>query len=302
MIIEINRGGSSQKQMSELPEVSIGMPVYNGESFIRIALDSLLGQTFADFELIISDNASSDKTEEICREYARRDSRIRYVRQAENQGPTANFLFVLDEAKGEYFMWAAADDVRSPDYLERNIEFLSCRSDYVASTSKTYFDNKEYNSISMGDFSIEDELAQERILRFYKGWHANSRFYGLFRISVLRSYKGKERSYFGADWAWVIHALSRGKLAQVKDGWVRLGSVGISNKTNVFHKYNNSWVRFLFPFVDLSIYSAKTIKQWGMISMIRLVPRLVWLNYRAFRLNVKWNVFGVTDRLVDPPI
>lgn len=94
-----------------VPQVSIGMPVYNGEPFIREALDSLLAQTFTDFELIISDNASTDGTEAICRDYAAKDKRIRYVRQAENRGAAANFQFVLDEAVGEYFMWAAADDV-----------------------------------------------------------------------------------------------------------------------------------------------------------------------------------------------
>lgn len=92
------------------PQVSIGMPVYNGAAYIREALDSLLAQTFKDFELIISDNASTDDTQAICEEYARRDPRIRYVRQGENKGVLANFQFVLDQAKGDYFMWAAADD------------------------------------------------------------------------------------------------------------------------------------------------------------------------------------------------
>ena len=90
--------------------ITIGMPVFNGEKYIREALDSLLAQTFTDFELIISDNASVDDTQAICEEYARRDHRIRYVRQSENKGALANFQFVLDQAQGEFFMWAAADD------------------------------------------------------------------------------------------------------------------------------------------------------------------------------------------------
>jgi glycosyltransferase involved in cell wall biosynthesis len=94
------------------------MPVYNGEKFIREALDSLLAQTFTDFELIISDNASTDHTEAIYREYAARDPRVRYVRQGENRGAIANFQFVLDEAVGEYFMWAAADDVWDVRWIE----------------------------------------------------------------------------------------------------------------------------------------------------------------------------------------
>ena len=93
------------------PLVTVGMPVYNGEKFIREALDALLAQTYTDFELIISDNASTDGTEASCRGYAGRDSRIRYVRQSENRGLIANFQFLLDEAAGKYFMWAAADDM-----------------------------------------------------------------------------------------------------------------------------------------------------------------------------------------------
>lgn len=98
--------------------VSIGMPVFNGEKFIREALDSLLAQTFTDLELIISDNSSTDRTEAICREYAARDPRIRYVRQSENRGALANFQCVLDEAVGEYFMWASADDVWDARWIE----------------------------------------------------------------------------------------------------------------------------------------------------------------------------------------
>ena len=102
----------------QILQVSIGMPVYNGEKFIREALDSLLAQTFTDFEFIISDNASTDDTEAICLEYAAKDSRIRYVRQAKNFGPAANFKYVLDEAVGEYFMWTAADDVWDKNWIE----------------------------------------------------------------------------------------------------------------------------------------------------------------------------------------
>ncbi|MEI7993365.1 MAG: glycosyltransferase family 2 protein [Methylococcaceae bacterium] len=100
------------------PQVSIGMPIYNGEKFIREALDSLLAQTFTNFELIISDNASTDCTEAICREYANQDNRVRYVRQSVNLGPVTNFEFVLNEAIGEYFMWAATDDKWDIKWIE----------------------------------------------------------------------------------------------------------------------------------------------------------------------------------------
>jgi glycosyltransferase involved in cell wall biosynthesis len=97
--------------------VTIGIPVYNGERYIRYALDSLLAQTFTDFELIISDNCSIDNTQEICKQYAIRDARIKYIRQAENLGALGNFQFLIDEAVGECFMWAAYDDAWDATWL-----------------------------------------------------------------------------------------------------------------------------------------------------------------------------------------
>jgi len=110
------------------PQVSIGMPVYNGERFIRDALDSLLAQTFTDFELIISDNASTDETESICRDYLAADPRIRYFKHQINNGAGANFQFVLDEAVGKYFMWAAADDLWNKTWLEDTYNVSSKRA------------------------------------------------------------------------------------------------------------------------------------------------------------------------------
>jgi glycosyltransferase involved in cell wall biosynthesis len=105
-------------QNSKPPKVSIGMPVYNGEKFIRRALDSLLAQTFADFELIVSDNASTDETQRICLEYAAKDKRIRYYRNDVNVAAISNFNRALNLASGQYFMWAAHDDKWDPLFVE----------------------------------------------------------------------------------------------------------------------------------------------------------------------------------------
>jgi glycosyltransferase involved in cell wall biosynthesis len=89
-----------------------------------LTLASILGQTFQDFELLIADNASTDETESVCRELAERDGRVRYHRHAENIGAAGNYNFTFEQASGEYFKWAAADDLIAPDYLERCIEVL----------------------------------------------------------------------------------------------------------------------------------------------------------------------------------
>ena len=103
---------------SDEVKVTIGIPVYNGEDFLEKAVDSLLSQTYEDFELIISDNASTDRTEEICRRYAAQDPRVKYVRNTENLGAAKNYNQLVDMAKGEYFKWAAHDDICLPIIIE----------------------------------------------------------------------------------------------------------------------------------------------------------------------------------------
>ncbi len=112
--------------MTTTPRITIGMPVYNAGEVLRRTLDCLLAQTEQDFELIISDNASTDCiTQSIAEEYACRDARIRVIRQPVNLGATGNFLWVAEQARGDYFLWAAHDDSWSGNYLET----LSCRLD-----------------------------------------------------------------------------------------------------------------------------------------------------------------------------
>ena len=121
--------------------VSIGLPVYNGGEDLRRALDSILAQTHANFELIISDNGSTDElTKALTEDYARRDPRIRLTRQSQNQGMLFNFLWVVEQARGDYFMWAAHDDTWSPNYLERLSRLLDEASDAVLATPRTVID------------------------------------------------------------------------------------------------------------------------------------------------------------------
>jgi len=110
--------------MQSMPRVSIGMPVYNGARFMEEALDSILAQDFTDFELIISDNASTDDTEPICRRYAERDGRIRYCRNDRNMGAAWNYNRLVALARGGYFRWLAHDDIWAPASLSRCVETL----------------------------------------------------------------------------------------------------------------------------------------------------------------------------------
>ena len=106
------------------PLVSIGLPVYNGASYLSEAIDSLLAQSFCDFEIVISDNASTDDTQSICEDYAKLDRRLRYYREEINRGPYWNFNHVFELSRGIYFKWAASDDICAPEFLQRCVDAL----------------------------------------------------------------------------------------------------------------------------------------------------------------------------------
>src|SRR4051794_25259685 len=109
-----------------MPKVSIGLPVYNGEAFLAEAVESLLAQTFTDFEILLVDNASTDRTQEICRAFAARDPRVKYHRNETNigGGPNWNRAYDLTPSDSTYFKWAAHDDRHAPDFLARCVEAL----------------------------------------------------------------------------------------------------------------------------------------------------------------------------------
>ena len=111
------------------PLVSIGLPVFNGIPYLEAALESLLSQDEPNFEIVISDNASQDATEAICRAASKRDSRVRYYRNDANLGAAANFQRVLSLSTAPFFAWAAHDDVYSSNFVSRCLEVLKLRPD-----------------------------------------------------------------------------------------------------------------------------------------------------------------------------
>lgn len=118
-------------------DLTIGMPVYNGERYLEATLSNLLDQSYQDYVLIIADNRSSDRTEEICRDFAERDSRIRYIRHAENLGIFRNYDYVFHEARTPYFKWASSNDLYDRDFLSVCIDVLEQRPEIVLAATRT---------------------------------------------------------------------------------------------------------------------------------------------------------------------
>ena len=123
--------------MGAAPPLSIGLPVYNGASYLEQSVDALLGQTFEDFELILCSNASTDATDDICRRYEQDDDRVRFLRQPKNIGGAPNHTFVFHQARSALFKWASADDLYARDLVERCVAILDDRPDVVLAHSWT---------------------------------------------------------------------------------------------------------------------------------------------------------------------
>ncbi len=170
------------------PRVSIGLPVYNGEAYVAQAVDTLLAQSFADFELIIFDNASTDATESICRERAARDPRVRYERRPTNVGATRNFNGVVEMARGEYFKWAAHDDMHEPDYLARCVEALDRDSTVVLAHTRLRDIDDDGNSRDADDPKLDWDSASAfiRFRELTRPDHRCESIFGLIRSDVLR--------------------------------------------------------------------------------------------------------------------
>ena len=171
-----------------MPLISVGMPVYNGEHYIETALDSILGQSFGDFELIISDNASTDKTAEICRYYRDKDTRIRYFRNGKNLGAANNFNRVFNLSSGKYFMWAAHDDVYAPDFMAKCFKVLEQNLSIVLCFSKTAFIDEQGKYLSDYEYycNVSSDNVSKRFLDLVIGDYVVIEIFGLIRSDILR--------------------------------------------------------------------------------------------------------------------
>ncbi|MGO9293042.1 MAG: glycosyltransferase family 2 protein [Streptosporangiaceae bacterium] len=199
------------------PRLTIGLPVYNGEKYVAESLGALLGQSFTDFELIISDNASTDSTGDICRRYEKQDPRVSYFRQPRNIGLAPNHNFVAEQARGELFKWASNDDLYARDLLERCIDALDKYPDVVLAHSWTakVDDSGAMTKAFKYSLNTASLRAPERFrsLLFDSGGDDD---YGVIRTEVLRGTAMKE-SYHHADRTIIADLALHGRFYQVPD-------------------------------------------------------------------------------------
>ncbi|MHB8534197.1 MAG: glycosyltransferase family 2 protein [Sulfuricaulis sp.] len=200
------------------PRVSIGVPVYNGERYIAETLDSLVAQTYRDFEIIICDNASTDRTQDVCRSYVERDVRIRYVRNAENIGASRNYKLALDLSCGEYFRWANSDDLFAPEGLARCVDILDREPSVVLAYPKTKFIDERGNVISEyhDEMHMQSPMASERFAQVMTKLGYVNIIYGLMRATILRK-TGLLRNFPGGDIPLVAELTLYGKFHEIPE-------------------------------------------------------------------------------------
>lgn len=205
------------------PGVSIGLPVYNGEDYLAAALDSILSQTYEDFELIICDNDSTDNTEAICQGYAEQDERIRYHRNKKNLGAARNYNRTLEMARAPYFRWACHDDKLHPRCIEACIDVLNRHPEVVLAYPQTQMIDASGTPIEDPDFVVNLDLRQRRpsqrfaeYLRRYLWGGGGGQLFGLMRTEVLRSTM-RHGDFPSADLVLIGEMTLRGQIYEIPE-------------------------------------------------------------------------------------
>lgn len=277
---------------SRKPRVSIGLPVYNGERYLEACLDSLLAQTYTDFELIISDNASTDGTENICRAYVAKDQRVRYYRNATNVGVGRNFNRVFELSTGEYFKWASADDLCKPEHLKRCLDVLENDDTAVLVYPKTRFIDESGNVLDINDagWDLRSEAVHERLRYVIYAGHWVNAHYGLIRAGALSTTQLMP-SYPGGDYRLLAELSLRGKFIEVGEYlFLRRVHPGASSQNTAqfgwmieFHTGDAAHV--CLPFWDLlfdylMIIAKSELNVRHKLSLLGSVGRRMWWGHK----------------------
>jgi glycosyltransferase involved in cell wall biosynthesis len=204
--------------IADRPLVSIGLPTYNGERYIRDALDSLVAQDYKNIEIVVSDNASSDGTLSVVEGYAMRDARVRVIRQDVNVGAPANFNVVFRESAGSFFMWAADDDRWEPGYVSACLTALLSHPNAVAACSRVRFIDEEGEPIDLDyhlydnpDLKTASPLLRSRAILRQGGWY---QVYGLARRGSLAQTRLFTDTY-GSDVVLILELALLGPIVRV---------------------------------------------------------------------------------------
>ena len=279
------------------PLISVGLPVYNGEKVLVKAIESILQQSYKNFELIISDNCSTDNTKNICQYYRLKDERIKYFRQKHNTGPFENFKFVLLKSRGTFFTWMSDDDLRSLDFLQANLDFLLENPDFVGATSPNVLDksNKIYA------FDLNGNRVERYKTFFKNGYVAHGLFYSLWRTGLIKRCTWVGERFYGWDWSVVLFMANLGNIGRVDSGLMTFGMNGISSKKNfnVFKFHGLNAIGRFFPLIVFSGKVISLVKKWRLTEFFTILCVLLNLNLRVFLKQIESTCYPTYRKFKD---
>lgn len=257
----------------EQPLVSIGMPLYNNERTIARAIESLLSQSFSNFELIVSDDGSRDATVELVERIAQRDARVRVVRQPTNLN-YGNFRFVLDAARAPYFMFAAGDDWWEPTFVERCLDALAAAPESICATSRTLMHPESAPPyLSMATAPLRGPVGA-RLGTYLRSPVDNSRMYGLYRTDAARSSFPSD-NFFAYDWAFCARTLLLGEYVEVPEVLLHREVTEQRRYFDYAKRDGATMTRRVFPLLAMSrdLLAVETFPKTR-----RVLRHLAWLN------------------------
>lgn len=208
------------------PLITVGIPAYNRAEGVARAIRSVLAQDYRNVEIIVSDNASTDGTEETCRRLAETDQRVRYHRHAENRGPTENFRHVLRKSTGRYFMWLADDDWLEPGILGRYASFMESNPDFALVTGNIAYWKEGEEVYNENDFTFDHDDPSCRVAAFFRKVFVGGLFHSLMRGEFARAVP--VQNLIGFDWFFVARMLMHGKGMNLNEPGYHKSCLGLS--------------------------------------------------------------------------
>jgi glycosyltransferase involved in cell wall biosynthesis len=213
-----------------MPTVSIGLPVYNAGPTLPKIIESIQSQSYTDYEVVAFDNCSTDNSAALLKDYALKDSRMRLITRSENAGPEANFKDVFHNSTGEFFTWWAADDWRSPDWLESSMQTLTENPQAIATMPAYCFDYDIENKDNWHSYSLEGD---NRLATLMDNYHlSHSVFYALIKTRVVLTWF-EEHGFVpinGFDWLFILYLVCSGDVVRTPGGLMIGGTHGDSRR------------------------------------------------------------------------
>ena len=277
---------------SDVPLVSVGLPVYNGERFLEAAMRSILDQTFDDLELIVSDNGSTDATPDIVRELSASDPRIRYIRVADNRGAMWNFNEVFRQSRGRYFKPAAHDDLHEPTFLERCLEvYREAPSSVVLVHPRTTLIDGDDEVIGVQDDHLQlvDRDPARRLQHYLRHVKMVNPLFGLHRRDAFASTRGFQ-SFVSADVVLLAELAMRGEFWEIPEPlFLRRDHEGRSERA---HASIQELAAFYDPDRRLRLSGRQTRVFWGLLRAAIEAPLSPGARLRCLRsvaLDYGWH-------------